>query len=514
MVSTATSYAALRRRLNGIYTNIKIPIDSFLGYSRTQVASRLIQCYAEHIVFKFTRVLAEKYRLNRALPSDCDVIELDEFIVVSNVEIKIKLKKYIKLYFEYLGYWFYVLLIIIISLRFSSNRKKISLLYGVGINDIQDNREDDRFLNFCRLTNVIPIKNAKFLAVQSSISIKSGDSLYVKYGRVPLLVALKWTGLDISIWINALSKHILLFFDFISGVLCYPTLIMLGRDAALQSVAWSMNECASIESVMFTNSNYFSQPLWYTALPNKSYRSHMIWYSQNQYPISYRDEPLAETIPNLSYVEADTHWVWTDDFAEFLSVNCKKATYKVVGPIVWHMPSESENALNNSFTITLFDVTPVNNKLENDLGLIRNYYNEKTAKKFINDIIDIVKEIESRTGSKISLVLKHKREHASIHSTGYIELISKLVEKRKISLVNPTNNIHDIVIRSNIVIAAPYSSPLYIAKHHNIKAFWYDSTNSLDQDGCPMPGCMVQDKRVLQDKLNEEFSKYYKENNK
>ncbi len=131
--------------------------------------------------------------------------------------------------------------------------------------------------------------------------------------------------------------------------------------------------------------------------------------------------------------------------------------------------------------IALFDVSPVNSIVERKLGLIRNFYSDKNISLFIRDVIAAAQEVSRQRGIKIEVVLKHKRPHFSnTHSSEYISTVSRLVDDGAIILVDPVTNLHDLIADSDVIVAAPYSSPVYLGSHAGKAAFWYDPTETID----------------------------------
>jgi hypothetical protein len=480
MVSTAHSYASLQRRLDAIFVWVKVSTPGFSGYASKDVATRLIQRWAELSVFEFTRIAAERYRKSGHLPDDGEIINCAGLLIEGTRKFRLTPLNFMALFLDFIGYWCYVLLMIMISLKPFSARRPLTMLYGVGLHDLLAEGSDVRFLHFCRSGNLPPLVAARHLIVQAVQPIKSSDPLHVRYGRIPLLLAMRWAGLGFRAWLATMVRHVLAAFGFIWAVCLQPCLILLGRDAASHAAAVALNRQDSIRDIILTNSNYFSQPLWTWALPNQRHVSHMAWYSQNNYPISFADEDEAVPIPNLRYVRADIQWVWSEGFKYFLQEICPPCTYKVVSPIVWHLPSKSFSLMPEVRRIALFDITPINHATELKLGLIRNFYTEEIMISFIRDVVEATRVVSEKLGVKIVILLKHKRVHHVMHSAGYIETVCKYADTGDLILVEPTANLHDLVQESDFVIAAPYSSPVYLSRAIGKDAVWYDPTATLD----------------------------------
>lgn len=481
MVSTADSYAAFQQRLDGAADSIGTSVSPFCGYSKQDIAARLLQRCAEIGVFNFTRICAEKYKRDVSFPDAAGVVDCGGVVFGANNKVAITINLFIKLIFEYALFWCYAFLTILVSLKLFDRKKRVTLIYGIGLQDLQADGSDDRFLRFCHETPVSPIVDSEFLVIQSVKRITSCEPQRVKYDKLPLFKSLRCCGLGIFPWIAAISTHVWILGSFLRAVFSSPIMILLARDASCHAVAAACNQNRIFKDVVFTNTNYFSQPLWSWALPKRSFSSHIAWYSQNNFPISFVDENSAVPIPNLRFIRCDIQWVWSEGFKLFLKSICPPCDYKVVGPIVWHLPSRVSNLNQKTLRVTIFDVTPVNKETEIRLGLIRNIYTNEFMIQFLVDVLEGVEQIKKRHNIEIEVVLKHKREHSSsFHSKEYVCAVDKLVESNRIKLAKPSTNIFDIINSSYVVVAAPYSSPVYIADHLGKRSFWYDPTGMLD----------------------------------
>lgn len=480
MVSTSDSYASLDRRLKNIHARTSDRVPGFCGYSSSQTASRLTQCVAEISVFKFTKSVADIFRSTGSFPADSVPINCGGLLINGDSSIRLEKNLYFRYLLKYVSNWIYAFAAILLSIRFSPSKRKTSLLYGVGIQDLQANGDDSRFLQYCRKCPVLPLSGADKLVVQAAKKIVSTDASRVLYGRDPLLSALDSSGLGLRTWIVTLVQHIGAAYSFLRALFSFPSLVLLGRDAAYHSIAVALNRDNVFQDVMLTTTNYFSQPLWTWALHRRRYRSHILWYSQNLYPITYVDEDISTSIPNLRYVNSDVQWVWSEGFKKFLSGICPDCDYVVVEPIIWHLPPKSVISTNNELVIALFDVTPVNIATERSMGLLRNYFTEEIASLFIKDVVFASQIVEQLYQVPIKVILKHKRGNTGIHSSRYIESIAKLVERGCIALVPSETNLYGLISTGSVVIAMPYSSPVYVAAYAGKAAFWYDPTSTLD----------------------------------
>jgi len=486
MVSTANSYAALSRRLDGITRTAVLKMPTFCGYSKQDISWRLIQRCAEYGVFRFTKTYAEKFYASGSLPEDGDTVDCDGLRFVGDKRVTLSPMLFVRSFLAYLWHWTLAFATIVFSLRLRCDNHKITLLYGVGIDNLTADGDDRRFVRFCRDGGVAPLSHRDRLAVQATQPVVSCTPASVRYGRVPLFIALRWLGLSPSVWLYAIYHHASAMVSFVRAVLCYPAIILLERDFAYHAAALAMSHRGVLQDVVLTNSNYFSQPLWMWALSKRRHRSHIIWYSQNSYPMAYMGDSVIAPIPNLRFIRADLQWVWTDSFKRFLECIGCTSEIRVVGPIIWQLPDHVLQRESGNVRIAVFDVTPINNATEREWGLIRSYYTELNAVRFINNIVEAATKVGHELGKNVDIFLKHKRPHAAIHASTYLRLISDLEASGKIRLMLPTTNLYDLIDSCDLVIAIPFSSPAYVAASRNILCTWYDPTGKLlplgDQD--------------------------------
>lgn len=494
MASTAHSYAALSRRLDGMTKLSDGWALGFCGYSTKDVAWRFLQRCTEIGVFQYTRISAEQFLETGSFPSDSSMVDCGGVRFVSDQRISISASLFLRALLEYLVHWAHAFIALVLALRFHQSHSRFTLLYGVGIADLTAEGSDQRFLNFCCNGTVEPLMHYDKMAVQATQPIRGTCPSRVRYGRFPLFLALGWRGLPMREWMRALWNHLVAMGSFVSAVIRFPGLILLGRDAAYHAAAESLNRVEALQDIVLTNSNYFSQALWMWALGDRKHLLHLVWYSQNNFPVVYADDPVCAPIPNLRFVKADTQWVWTTAFKRFLvGLGCD-SDFKVIGPILWQLPGSPMKISRNGLRVAVFDVTPIDMATERGLGLIRNFYTDQIMTQFIRDVVAVSQRLEGELGLKIEIVLKHKRIHASIHADGYLNVVRNLEETKRIRIVPPTTNLYDLIDSSDVVVAAPFSSPAYVGHARGRAAAWYDPTCSLrpmegNEGICHVSGC-------------------------
>tara|TARA_A100001015_G_scaffold303675_1_gene393678 strand:+ start:3874 stop:5403 length:1530 start_codon:yes stop_codon:yes gene_type:complete len=503
-LSTSHSQAALSRRLEELSKILTQKSPALLCFSKEEIAGRLLQRAAELWSFRLPRAYLEEYRLKGYMPTDNQEIKCRGISLNSDNQLRLSVGFFCSKLFEFFIYWTYAFLVILISLRITPKRRKIILLYGVPGEALNSGGSDERFLNFCRFGPINLLHGSNFLMVQSVGKVRSIDAHAVVYCRFPIIEALKRSGLNFRLHLFAICYHLYAALVFLLRLPLHPELILLSKDISFQSAAIVLDSQGLIKNIAFSNSNLSSQPLWSWALPNKKFDSHMIWYSQNSFPISYKDEQAAVIFPPLNYMKVDIHWVWSEGFKSFLESCCSARNINAVSSIVWHSPSINKiSKTDGALRIVIFDVTPVNEQFELDHGLIRNFYSEKNMIWFIEDVMEVADLVKRRVDRTVDIAIKHKRENIAIHSAQYQTIISDFVQSGVITLVPHDCNIYDLIGDHDIVISPPYSSPVYIGKEMGKAAFWYDPTDTVDWKLGQPETPLIQGKEALHHKIKE-----------
>jgi polysaccharide biosynthesis PFTS motif protein len=255
---------------------------------------------------------------------------------------------------------------------------------------------------------------------------------------------------------------------------------ILARDYAQFNVMKFVGNANAIEALIYTNSNYTVQPLW-VRVCKRSYRTHMVWYSQNCFPFIYKDDSTTSYLPGYKHMAIDQHWVWTEGFQRYLKIGAnQQSDIKIIGPVTWYLPNQVEENMTNSIKLVIFDVTPFKEEVIKKVGLYDNYYSAETVKKFINDIIYVTDEISNKKdGLKIELFLKHKRGRMDGHDVEYLQLVDRLDLDKRIKILPSNSNIYSLLSACDLSIAIPYTSTAYVSSSINKPTIYFDSTGLL-----------------------------------
>jgi len=471
-------YAAFNQRVDAVAPWVVSAVRPFCGYAPHDVTWRFRQRCTELAVPGFIRFCVTRFARTGALPLDTEQIDCDGLRFEADRSVTLSAGLFLRTLAEFALHWLHALVTILLCLRLKpDNTASMTLVFGIGIENLIADGSDARFLAYCRHGPVVPLARAERLVVHSVQPIESTEFGRVRYHRFPLFAALRWRGLGPLAWLRGLAGHVAALASFGWTVMRCPSAIIIGRDAAYHAAAAALNCTAGLREVVLTNSNYSAQALWMEALPGRHYRTHMVWYSENSVPTVYSDDPVDTPLSNFRFIRVDEIWVWTAGFQAFLEKLGCRATYHVVGPILWYLPEAPGPQGNDTVRIAVFDVTPVSNDVAFRIGAINNYYSTANMARFIEDILHACAETERIIGKRVKILLKHKRSYKPTHDTEYISLIEKISGPgRAVELVSPDANMYSLVSGCNLVLITPYSSPAHVATSLGCPAIYYDPT--------------------------------------
>jgi polysaccharide biosynthesis PFTS motif protein len=366
-----------------------------------------------------------------------------------------------------------------------------TLLFGVGSESLKFGEGDARFAQFCQSGPIAPLTEANRLIIQTSSDVRSTQPNRFEYVRFPLFALLHENAPSLIELLRFMLEHLEAAGAYVVAVVRLPLVSVVGRDFAYHAMVTYLNRKSLIEAVVITNSNYSAQPLWMSDLPGRRFLTHLVWYSQNTVPLVYADEPIKVNIPNFRHMRIDVSWVWTDAYAAYLRTMSIPGDIHVVGPILWYLPPVSAvpKDASNDIMFTLFDVTPVRDAVAESIGLFGSYYSAQNMTQFVEETLSVCRELESRTGRRVRLSLKHKRSYNDrTHDPRYRELISRLTASEGgIELIPFETNMYALLANSDLAIVVPYSSPAYVASRSGAHAVYFDPTKTLLPTFQPAP---------------------------
>lgn len=482
---SARAYVAFDESIRKVETWVYARTPRFREFDTRDVAKRLIQRIVEIGLNEFVLACAGRLEAGQEpLPGPRSAYSCGGLVIDgASGRIRVRAALFLRSIGLFLAHWTHALLIHVVALtrRPALARGPATLVHGVGAAELNHGGSDGEFLAFCRQGPIGPLRSAHRLIVQSIMPIASSSPVVCTYHRVPLFALVLENPPGIAGFLRFLLDHLRAFLLFALAVVRLPVVCVLGRDFAYHAAATRLNRQGMIENIVITNSNYSAQPLWMRRYPGRNYATHMVWYSQNCIPFVYTFDPIRTPLPNHRHLAFDATWVWTEGYADYVRSLGIGATIHVVGPILWYLPKPPlRDPGANGIRVMVFDVTPVRPEVAKRIGLVYNYYSAENVVRFIDDIVTAARNVEPKLGRKIRVFLKHKRSHDPIRDPRYIAAIERLVgTEAALELEPPEANIYSLTSGSDLVIAVPYSSPVYVAKCSGVNAMYYDPTGEL-----------------------------------
>ena len=222
---------------------------------------------------------------------------------------------------------------------------------------------------------------------------------------------------------------------------------------------------------IFNESNSLVRPWWTFSLENKKDNKNdkvfLFFFSSNHFQFySYNNSLYGCRFYNWS-----NYVFWTEEQCQWLKkINNNFSKCHNVG----YFPSfgKNEEILKIKKIVSVFPVTPFNDKFMYTQFTNRHYYNLENSIKFLKDILDSLKNVD------VEIIIKLKRENPDSHQK-YINYINYLEKENKITIIDSNISAISLIDKSDAVISSPYSSPSLMAEHFNKPTIYYDSSCSL-----------------------------------
>ncbi len=202
-------------------------------------------------------------------------------------------------------------------------------------------------------------------------------------------------------------------------------------------------------------------------------RKIMYWYSNNSTQI-FKESTQTFDYSYLSQPQISSHFVWTKSWGETLKEQNRKSQVTSIGPIIFRDLSEYRNRAEQKVeklrTVTIFDITP-----KKSAGTDA-FYSDSVMMKFIRDIRVA---INSKYPSAL-LRLKPKREYSREDSLSYQDFLA--TQSPELEFLAWDSNIVDEILKSDLVICIPYSSPALISRYLRVPTVFYSPSLDFNLD--------------------------------
>jgi hypothetical protein len=456
-------------------------------YSREAIVRRLSQKICEVSYHAFCRESVSQFR--RGTMNSWDHHKNSYGGVSIDATVSVATKVYLKALVEGFSYFGFVqgqfLLSSLKSVFCKNPLGSAVILANIGESALSLDGTDRELVQFCKEGPISSLVHAKMILVQSDKYHSNTSPTELKFSKWPIFTLVSENRFSL--------KHFFSFqLEFFRSLLVYaylctrtPLAVFLGRDYAFHSIFQNLSDRKLIQDYFLSNGNVAAQFLWLNDTPNRSFGSHMIWYSMNVRWHVYHSDPVEWFDPSNHFILVDEHWLWIESFKEWFKDNkivVKK--FHVVGPLLWNLKTKNlraeEKLQSSPLVISLFDVSPVTKKYEEELGFLAHYYTYELAVRFIQKVLEVSQEFSQSTGRQVVVNLKHKRSASRVHELGYFELIRELEKTYSFLKVLPfQTKIFDLAEISDLFISVPFSSPNYVMVGSGKPGIYFDPTMSI-----------------------------------
>jgi len=454
---------------------------SILGYTDKSIARRISQCVQHKIYEKIMSYANSQDNNQNTIPDT--IITKD--IIYNPSSIKITLTKRFKILslFKFIFMWGYLFFFYMSKFfHMKGNGISSNILIGVNYQSIFNNNTDKQFIDFCNNGHIQQINNDQITYVELGCRKKTSKTCKSKiYCKRAILQVFLDSQTSFTKLILLLFNHIKIFTKYFFYVLKNPLFFLLSKDLALHPLMKYMDDNLLIKEIFTTAACYQDQPLWLADLPNKHYRSNMLWYSIfHTAAYKFADDIV---LSQINTVSADIHWCWNYEHKIKIQKSIKNSKCIIKKPLIfWHIDKNTQ-PFSSKKQIVIFDITPMNFK-DDELPssyILGNYIvTLENMMSYIDKIIKSVTQVTDNTGHKIDLLLKPKRYHHRYSSQEYNDFLLKQQDaNRCFKLIDYHANTFQLLRESMLSISFPFTSTAYVSSYIETPACYFDPTGCI-----------------------------------
>ncbi|MBK9018670.1 MAG: hypothetical protein IPL72_01170 [Sulfuritalea sp.] len=501
-INSNHSFLAFGREIDSAKLWLQSRLFAACGYSSEILGERMVQRLIELSLTPYAVVLmALCGRASGSFPARGSRIQCGRASMeLGSGVIRVSLMQLLANHMDFLLHWGFCLGAILFPARAAASGQPAVLVFGVGMESLFSNESDERFVAYCRRGPIAPLAKAQRLLIQCPIREAVSTCAEFVYCVRPLISLVRCSRLGLFARLALALEHLVLLFRYAAAVTRLPTLSLLGKDFAYSAISLGLDRKGLIEAIVFTTSNYNSQPLWVRGLRNA--KLHLVWYAQNFKPVAYLADHMESGDP-LCTLGSSRYALGVDPaFGDYLRILGHRGAIEVVGPIVWYLP-ELGTPSSSSIDIVVFDISPFSDDVALHAGgYITNYYNVDNLSAFIADVTALRARLEKVLQMPVALRLKTKRGYNAIYDKTYFDHLDQLNSSGVISLVDHSSNIYSLISGSHLAVVYPYSSPAYIADALDVPAIYYDPTKSIVEQNFGDAPSLVRFANCPEDLLN------------
>ncbi len=231
------------------------------------------------------------------------------------------------------------------------------------------------------------------------------------------------------------------------------------------------------KSYLFHNAFIF-RPIW-TFIAEKK-RSEIIFYYYSANDMTMKNKN--GIIPPISFRYRNLNWpnyVFWNKYQLKIYKNFieKPFSYSLSGPICLHNKELSENFKLPNRTISVFDVPPVRDSMYKSISPPIEHYVPKNCLPFLRDILFVCEENNITLCFKSKSDFKTNKAHPS-----YKKFIESIADKSNVLIIPNETSPYDLIKKTNISIAMPFTSTPLISKVLKKPSCYYDSSGFVNKN--------------------------------
>ena len=420
------------------------------------------------------------FPLGKARLITTDNINKNFSLNIDSYQIKLK-SKLLREYISFLLKW----TILLISILLPNGKKQItsdypaSIFYGcIDGFPMNQNRLDSisDFVNNSKIQ--ILHKNSYYFFHSSKIYEKKLSNLFITL--FPEALFISKCNLSLLERLHAIIIHILGFFICHLKWIKHPIMMRFASEFASLNLLLFADRKSLISSIIYSTSTVNKQHIF--AYLAKNAEIHHIYYNMVPSNPTLKSDPKphkAKLDEVLLGSEIGKKWVWTMPEKKYLEEHYNLDNVDVLGiPKLFYNLNCLPKAKQKRFDIVIFDVTPYQNQIIEDLKLIFYYGNSDTAISLITKTDLVLSSFEEKFNLKFAL--KTKRKNLKVHDERYLSFIENLDQTNdNFKLLLPNVEIMELFHPDTILISRPYTSPGYIGALLGCKSIYFDPTEEL-----------------------------------
>ena len=316
-------------------------------------------------------------------------------------------------------------------------------------------------------------KNILFAHSINTSTRKLDHNVKLKFQKYPFGYLSSW------IEITKLIYFLLIQIIFFPINICSNKLVktLLFNELFFAKVCSLQKKKFLAKSYLFDNSFIF-RPFWTFIAEEK--RSEIIFYFFSTSTGSFENKDgnpaqISFRLRNLNW----PNYVFWNKYHEKVHKKYLEKPYIIShsGPICLHNKDLNNNFQLPNRTISVFDVQPYRDYLYKSMAYPTEYYIPKYCLSFLKDILFICEKNNITFCYKAKANLKKNSGHPS-----YIKFIKSIHNKSNVLIIPPETSPYDLIKKTNISIAMPFTSTPLISKALKKPSCYYDSFGLINKN--------------------------------